>query len=159
MGNTGFLRFEYPPQLVAGSFNAKRTLRDESGFALVELLVVVAIIALLVSVALPQLSVYRTKANNGVCEADIRSLATALEIYYVDNSTYATATLVSLAGDYSFIQTQIGGGNACNLQITNQTGVGWTATSQWADGVAGDGTMVYTRNSLGGGGLQPPAPL
>jgi len=131
---------------------------DKNGFTLVEILVVVAIIGILVSVALPQMDAYKTRANNGVCGADIRNLATAMEAYYVDNSTYAAATPVNLAVGYSYTQPQASGGNACSVQITNQTGTSWTGTSQWFAGVAGDGTMIYTWNSATGG-MQAPVAL
>lgn len=151
------LTFENSSQLVAGNFNAKGIFRYKNGFTLVEILVVVTIIALLVSIAMPQLAAYKIRANNGTCGADLRSLATAMEAYYVDNSTYATATLGGLTTSYSFLQTKAGGGNACNVKIINQTRNAWTGTSQWTLGLASDGTMVHTWNSAGGGMQNPVA--
>lgn len=127
----------------------------KEGFTLIELLVVVAIIGILVAVAVPQFAAYKMKVNNALCKADIGNLAKSLEAYYVDNSSYANATLANLAAGYSLTQSQIGGVNACT--ITDPPAAGnsgnlansWQATSVWAAG--GTGTVTYAWISDGGG--------
>jgi type II secretion system protein G len=58
------------------------------GFTLIELLIVVAIIAILAAIAVPNFLEAQTRSKVSRCRADIRTLATALESYYVDFNSY-----------------------------------------------------------------------
>lgn len=67
-------------------------MRKQSGFTLIELLIVIAIIGILAAIAIPNLlnAVQRGKQKRTM--ADMRVLATAIESYHVDNSTFPAAT-------------------------------------------------------------------
>ena len=58
------------------------------GFTLIELLIVVAIIAILAAIAVPNFLEAQVRAKVSRVKADQRSLATAIESYYVDNNAY-----------------------------------------------------------------------
>ncbi len=66
----------------------KKLLREKEGFTLIELLIVVAIIGIIAGIAIPNFLGARTKARVTRAFADMRALADALEMYYVDNTTY-----------------------------------------------------------------------
>ncbi|MER9852205.1 type II secretion system major pseudopilin GspG [Mesorhizobium sp. M0106] len=63
----------------------------EGGFTLVELLVVLAIIALIATLAAPQVLRYLGSARTNAAKAQIRNIESALELYYIDNAKYPTA--------------------------------------------------------------------
>ena len=58
------------------------------GFTLIELLIVVAIIAILAAIAVPNFLEAQVRAKVSRVKADMRSLATAVETYAVDNNKY-----------------------------------------------------------------------
>ena len=57
-------------------------------FTLIELLIVVAIIAILAAIAVPNFLEAQVRAKVSRCKTDMRSIATALESYMVDYSKY-----------------------------------------------------------------------
>lgn len=59
-----------------------------SAFTLIELLIVVAIIAILAAIAVPNFLEAQTRAKVSRVKADIRSLALAVESYHVDHNAY-----------------------------------------------------------------------
>jgi len=62
--------------------------RSEDGFTLLELLVVLGIIALLATVAGPQVLRYLGKARTDTARAQISAISTALELYALDAGTF-----------------------------------------------------------------------
>lgn len=59
---------------------------QKAGFTLIELLVVVAIIAILAAIAVPNLLEAQVRAKVSRVKADLRTIATAIETYTVDNN-------------------------------------------------------------------------
>ncbi len=62
--------------------------KHRSAFTLIELLIVVAIIAILAAIAVPNFLEAQTRAKISRVKSDMRALATALETYMVDNNEY-----------------------------------------------------------------------
>ncbi|MCX7044114.1 MAG: prepilin-type N-terminal cleavage/methylation domain-containing protein [Candidatus Sumerlaeota bacterium] len=62
--------------------------RNKSGFTLIELLIVIAIIAILALIAIPNFLEAQTRSKVSRSQADMRSVATAIEAYYLDYNSY-----------------------------------------------------------------------
>lgn len=60
------------------------TARNQNGFTLVELMVVMVIIGILAAIAIPQFSKYRIRTLNSAALSDIRNVKTDLEGYYAE---------------------------------------------------------------------------
>lgn len=63
-------------------------MRKPKAFTLIELLIVVAIIAILAAIAVPNFLEAQTRAKTSRVKNDHRAIATALETYYLDNNVY-----------------------------------------------------------------------
>jgi len=63
-------------------------MRRQRGFTLIELLIVVAIIGIIAAIAIPNLLNAINRGRQKRSMADMRSIATAVEAYAVDNSFY-----------------------------------------------------------------------
>lgn len=63
-------------------------MRKRTGFTLIELLIVVAIISILASIAVPNFVEAQTRAKVARIYADMRTLTIGLESYMVDNNVY-----------------------------------------------------------------------
>jgi general secretion pathway protein G len=79
-----FLR---PAHVSMGSARPSRE-RNDAGFTLIELLIVLGILALLASLAAPQVLRYLGTARTETAKIQINSIASALELYALDNGGY-----------------------------------------------------------------------
>jgi type II secretion system protein G len=67
-------------------------MRRKKGFTLIELMIVVAIIAILASILIPSFLKARAQAQLSGCEANLKNMATALEMYNTDYAVYPSQT-------------------------------------------------------------------
>ena len=65
-----------------------RSYTSPSAFTLIELLIVVAIIGILAAIAVPNFLNAQIRAKLARCEADMKSLETAIESYQIDYNKY-----------------------------------------------------------------------
>ncbi|HVL32842.1 MAG TPA: prepilin-type N-terminal cleavage/methylation domain-containing protein [Actinomycetota bacterium] len=73
---------------------SKRLRRDEDGFTLIELMVVVLIIAILIAIAIPTFLGARERAQDKAAQSNIRNAVESAEVYYTDNEEYTADVAV-----------------------------------------------------------------
>ena len=66
----------------------RKSMKEEQGFTLIELLVVMIIIGILAAIAIPVFLNQRKSAVDASMKSDLRSAATVVETYFVDNQKY-----------------------------------------------------------------------
>lgn len=85
-------------------------IRKFKGFTLIELLIVVAIIAILAAIAVPNFLEAQTRSKVSRTKADMRSVATALEAYIVNENKYPpdyTDGINTFMGRLKFLTTPV----------------------------------------------------
>ncbi|HOK53838.1 MAG TPA: prepilin-type N-terminal cleavage/methylation domain-containing protein, partial [Armatimonadota bacterium] len=68
-----------------------KTMRGKHGFSLVELLTVIAIIAILASIIFPVMNAVKNRAKLTQCMTNMANIASALKMYQMDNRKYPDA--------------------------------------------------------------------
>lgn len=69
-------------------FNWLKLRKNQKGFTLIELMIVIAIIGILAAIAIPQFSSYRAKSFNSAAVSDVRNARTDLEAHYAEFEEY-----------------------------------------------------------------------
>lgn len=76
-------------------------LRDERGFTLVEMIIVMIIVSVLILMAISSYRGYRDRANDVAAKESMYSILPAISAYYVDNESYSGMTLAGLKSAYN----------------------------------------------------------
>ena len=63
-------------------------MRDESGFTLIELMLVVVVLGVLAGIAVPRMGGVRDQADESAVKSNLRAMQSSLEMYYVQEGEY-----------------------------------------------------------------------
>jgi prepilin-type N-terminal cleavage/methylation domain-containing protein len=107
-------------------------MHTRKGFTLVELLIVVVVIGILATIAIPKFSAMRAKSFVAAVTSDLKNLATHQELYLSTEHTYAL-TVADLGMTLS---------DEVDIDINEATGVGWAAVGTHS-GLGGQECGIY----------------
>jgi len=74
----------------------------DRGFTMVELMIVIAIIAVLASIIMPKMTGARNRSTIAACKGNLRQIATAMEMYANENNGNYIPTSYSLPANFCF---------------------------------------------------------
>lgn len=126
--------------------------KNNKGFSLVELIVVIAIMAVLVGVLAPQLIKYVEKSREATDIQTCDNIATALKTYYADEEVSASASATDTTVTVKLSKTELGTGADAAVKDAGLTkakikGTKWTSDTIKIEYNKADGTITYTGDS------------
>ena len=110
-----------------------------SGVTLVELMVVVVVIAVLMSIAVPSYRQYSVRANRAEAQWVLLKVAAAQEQFYLQNNTYATNAQLLLGPPNGLgLGSAVTESQTYQVSIDAANALGFTASAQAIGGQAND---------------------
>lgn len=121
-----------------------RTLTNKKGFSLVELVIVMAVIALILSIAIPNFRAMQQEGSLTKVEGDLDTLKVAITSYWRNNSqAYPANVHTALTGATPSVITKV----LTDPWLTDSTNATYGFT-KGTDATYGDYFFIYTKGPL-----------
>ena len=123
--------------------------REKKGFTLIEIMVVVSIVALLATIAIPNLLKAKMSANEASSKSTLKSVANALENYAALNQSYPTDTTALLGASPPYLAINYFSGTHFGYTFTSTLAAyTYTITATPTSTNAGTSTFTITTGGV-----------
>lgn len=119
----------------------------ESGFTLIELMVVVLVIAILMAIAIPTFLAARRRAQDRVAQANLRSVFVAELTYQADEQSYTDNS----GGELTEIEPALSYGTGMIPDVTKHAWVGLSGGRVYISAKSRSGSCFYLREDPNAG--------
>ena len=120
-------------------------LRNNKGFTLIELMIVVAIIGILAAIAIPNFMQYQCKSKQSEAKTNLGAIATSEETYMAEYNKYIAGTGAGTTQKMDTLGWESKGTPKYEYSVTTAAGITFTAT---ATGTISGETDTWTMNEL-----------
>jgi type IV pilus assembly protein PilE len=121
---------------------------NSRGFSLIELMIVIAVVAILASIAVPSYRQYVLRAHRTEAKAALLNVAAAQEKFYLQNNTYTTALTAAPPAGLGIAATTRNGHYTIAIGAANVTTFSVTATATGAQ-TKDSRCLTFSINELG----------
>ncbi|WP_432726996.1 type IV pilin protein [Variovorax sp. W6] len=120
--------------------------RRSSGFTLIELMITVAIVAILASIALPSYQQYVVRSKRSAAQAQMLDIANRQQQFLIANRGYADKAALTASG-YS-LPAEVSGNYSYDVTLSTTGIPGYTLTFTPTGAQSGDGNLTLTSEGV-----------
>lgn len=119
---------------------------SSSGFTLIELMITVAIVAILASIALPSYQQYVVRSKRSAAQAQMMDIANRQQQFLIANRNYADKAALTASG-YS-LPAEVSGNYGYDVTLSTTGIPGYTLTFTPTGAQSGDGNLTLTSEGV-----------